>query len=398
MRSGWTKDAAETTVELKFYTTTDDATEVSIVEHKIEVGSNIRADLKYAALHIFETIVFENTNPNAAYHAGDASDLLRLQIAVSPGITSKQAIDYYGAQWMYAQGTHNANAAAAQNPKPGSWMFGRANAMHGTKGEWGSGAQFSEDNWHRLNTAGDLAFAGTGSTIYEMDMKAGLRVAYLRFQRVVPPAIDGVPGRLEIRVLHSSGIPYGALDSQFRLKRQFGFSVKSARAELDPAVRLSALISGEHRAVYKDTAIGHGMTVKVSDPDGVAMNAGDVSEFVFGLSEFGILAATKFADPDSAKQPEAKQAPADKAGGAFDWQVMFKFLAAMFGLAFLIVFVNGLSKPRAEQRKKLNTAPEDKEGLLKALRDLKAEYEAGKLPATEYKQHKQRLMEHLLSQ
>ncbi|MEE9311678.1 MAG: hypothetical protein V3V10_04620, partial [Planctomycetota bacterium] len=64
----------------------------------------------------------------------------------------------------------------------------------------------------------------------------------------------------------------------------------------------------------------------------------------------------------------------------------------------LIVFVNGLSKPRAEQRKKLNTAPEDKEGLLKALRDLKAEYEAGKLPATEYKQHKQRLMEHLLSQ
>ncbi|MCF6228337.1 MAG: hypothetical protein L3J82_06700 [Planctomycetes bacterium] len=395
-----TKDLPDTTIELTFYTTTDDATEVSIVEHKIEVASNIRADLKYAALQIFETIIFENTNPYAAYFGGEDSDLTRLQIAVPPGITSKQAIDFYGTQWMYAIGAPNVNTASpenAENPKPGSWIFGRANVMHGTKGEWGTGSQFSEDNWHVLNGSGDLSFTGTGSTIYEMDMEAGPRVAYLRFQRIVPPAIDGVPGRLVIKVLHSSGIPYRALDSQFRLKRQFGFTVKSARAELDPAIRLAALIPGGHRAVYKETVSGHGMTAKVSDPDGVAMNAGEIAEFVFGLSDYGVFAATKFVDPDSAKQPAAKLAPEDKAGGAFDMKMMFKFFAAVFGLAFLIVFVNGLSKPRDEQRKKLNEAPEDKEGLLKALRDLKAEYDTGKLPATEYKQHKQRLMEHLIA-
>jgi hypothetical protein len=388
-----TKDAPQTTIEIPFYTTTDEADRVTVAEHKLEFASNLSPNLKYAAMQLRETIVFENANPYAAYFPGEGGDLTRLQIALPPGITSREVIDFYGAQWTYAQGIPVENPVAAGNPKPGSWMYGRANAMHGTQGEWGSGAQFSDDNWHPLNSTGALTFEGTGDTIYEQDTAAGPRVAYLRFRRVIPPARDGQPGKLTIRILHSSGIPYGRPDGQFRLKRQFGFVVKSMRAEIDSNVRLSALVTGEHRGVYEDPVEGHGMSVMTSKPGQNALAGGDVAELVFGLSETGIVEAKRLENPD---QPTASQAPESKAGGQFSLQVLFKALAGVFGLAFLVVFVNGLSKPHDEQREKLNQPPTDKEGLKQALNDLKTEYDAGRLPATEYKQHRRRLMDHLI--
>ncbi|MDC1142764.1 hypothetical protein OAU50_06705 [Planctomycetota bacterium] len=388
-----TAEASEATVEIPFWTTSDEAEQVTVSEHRLEVASNLSPNLKYGALQLRETIVFENANPNAAYFSGEDSDLIRIQIALPPKITSMQLIDFYGPQWMYAAGEPVANPTPDTNTPDGSWMYGRANAMHGTKGEWGSGAQYSKDSWHPLNSAGALKFAGAGDTIYQTDTAAGPRVAYLRFRRVVPPARDGQPGKLVIRILHSTGIPYDRPESMFRLKRQFGFVVKSMQANLDANVRMSALLTGEHRGVYEAPAMGHGMTVMVSKPNTDALAAGDVAELVFGLSETGLEAVMRIENPD---ETQAQNAPAPKLGGQFNLQVMFKFLAGVFGLAFLIVFVHGLSKPREEQRAKLNEPPTNRDGLKSALNELKAEYDAGKLPATQYKQHRQRLMDHLI--
>lgn len=393
-----TSEAAQTSVELLFSTTTNDATEVRIVKHSLIALSSLSKNLKYASIRLMESIVFENSNPLAAYYAGQDSDLMRIQVAVPPGITSDMLVGFYGSQLQFAQGLPLDSPILITDPKSGSWMFGRPDAMGGASATWSQGPQFTPDSWHQLNSTGGLSFTTVGETIYEKDSKNGPRLAYLRFCRVIPAASNGQPGRLEIRILHSSGINYNALDSQFKLKRQFGFNVKSMQANLDPNISLKGLVTGAGRKIYQpDQPPGHGFISKESDPAIDALKAGEIAELSFGLSKQGQIIAQEQEAPVPASQ--AVQPPEEKAGGQFQMKVLFILMASIFGLAFLIVLVHGISKAdgRTSQQEKQLAPRATKIQLKQALGDLKSEYDAGKIPASEYKEHRRRLMNCLIS-
>ncbi|MBX3474262.1 MAG: hypothetical protein KF754_07755 [Planctomycetes bacterium] len=360
--------------------------------HRLEAAPLINPDLKYAGITILETLRFTNNDPQL----GALVEVV-LDVAMVPGIVSMHLPTLYGSHLLYMQGWNMGDPVTlpAQDAPPMVWTLG-GRTMHGSAPTYGKAAQASADNWHPLQGSAPMALAGAGDTLYRENPSADGRSASLVFRRVVPPARQGTPGVLEIRLRHQAGARTADPGQRTRLLRSFPLELQNAEARVSDGVTLQVLVTQSHRKLFADP-VKEGRVQVLSGAKSPALAAGEVSEWIVGfstelqqeLSKLEALATGRAADsgnPDTkAEEPVS-----------INQRAVFLALAAAFGLAFLVALVASVRKGRDQQLERLNRLPGNRDELLAALRELEAEYKTGHIPPTAFLEQKQRLLNRLI--
>jgi hypothetical protein len=382
-REYWlTPEQGSATIEIPFFTL-DPNLSPTLALHRIETQLTMRGDLKFAGLRVIETIRVENTDPTRGAMVEIALDLL-----MPPDILARFLPSMYGSQLLFMQGTDAlpaVNGDQASPLAPQSWKFGGADTMHGSKAVYNRGPQRSADNWHLLNTDG-LHMLGAGETRFVENASPSGRSAKLVFRRPVPPALNGKPGTLVLRLQHRAGVPDNDPAAKVQLKRSFPLEVKRAEAAIGDGLTLAALIPEGHRKLY-----GAPSGAEFASTEVPALAAGNVAEIVFGLNAEAQLALGKMAGPQT---PQASELTADK--DEIKWNVLFQWLAAFFGIAFIGALVASVRWPREKQLGRLATLPASRAEVVKSLATLEADYRAGLLPASAYVEQRARLVNRVI--
>ena len=361
----------------------------------LQAGPVIRQDLKYGGIALRERVRLTNLDPARA-----ALVEIVLDVAMVPGITAQHLPGMYGNQLLYMQGWNLADAYTLQRDIRArqAWVMGGGDTMHGGEADYGKGPQRSAENWHPLNDEEVLAMCGAGDTLYRENPSPDGRSASLVFRRVVPPARNGRPGLLEIRLMHQAGVRTADPGQKIRIVRSFAMPLGQARASILQGLQLQALVTDAHRKLFGEgQADGRATTFQSGSTP--ALNAGESVELILGFDatlqkQLADLEEAALAQKPAAEAGNEPAEPGEKPG--LRSQVIFQALAAMFGVAFLVALVASIRKPRKEQLEKLNRLPAPRADVLKALTDLEAEFAARKLPATAYLEQKQRLMNRLV--
>ena len=389
VNEGWlTADAPELDVRVPYFRLGADRSNVRIEKWRLEARTRLRPDLRYGPVTVIERLRFVNPDPALA-----ALVTLELNVMVPPGLSAQNLPAMYGSQLVYMQGWNvgtplekpftEENAAA--------WSFGTGGGMHGGPAQPRSGPQVSADNWHLLNNDPMLVMTGAGDTVYRVNPSPSGRSATLVFTRPVPPTRDGIPGVLEIRLMHQGGVLTAAPAERVSFTRSFDYPVLEAEASLPPELTLAALVEGAHRRLYGPAQDGRHPPNPEHTPDLAAL---EVAQLVFAFSDEAQQMMARW-EAGEASPPAAQPEPT--AGGpSFNLSVMFKALALVFGLAFVGALVATIRKPRDEQLKKLAELPASRREVMDAVVALDAEYKEGAMPARVYQEQKQRLMNRLV--
>ncbi|MCC6466450.1 MAG: hypothetical protein IT463_14010 [Planctomycetes bacterium] len=391
LRECWlTAAQPEAEVQIGFHSCGGDVATL-VAEHKLELEAQLRSDLKFAPVLVTETLTIENPNPDLAVYLGDA---VTLTFMAPPGVLARQLPQVYGRIFIFAQGLPAATAQPAPEDTNAlwAWNFGLGDAMHGMTPTYSKGAQYSADGWHALNLDAALDFTGEGETLFSPEETPDARTAAITFRRVVPPARNGKPGRLVLRLRHACGVDLAEPGKHLRLQRKLPFAVRQVSAEADGRLDLSGLVADENRRLF-DSPVVRGdrlawPAARAVDPVAAPSQGYDL---VFGF--------TRAAQEQLAAGPETA-APADEdetlPGARLNTQVLFRALALLFGLAFLGALAASLRKPREGQLERLARLPASRAEVVQALRELKAEFAAGRLPAASYAEQRLRLLNRLI--
>jgi hypothetical protein len=217
------------------------------------------------------------------------------------------------------------------------------------------------------------------------------RSATLIFNRPIPPARDGLPGALTIRVLHKGGVLHLSPDSKLMFNRRFDYEVTVADAQINAMLTMSALVEDAHRGLYGAPGT-EGHPVYPSNPAASPnLASGQLVRIALGFTQ---QARTEMARFENGVAPPDQ--PAGPQGPKLDVSKIFMALAFVFGLAFLGALVATVRKPRDEQLKRLAALPANRAEVLAAVNALESEYKQGGLPARAYQDQRQRLMNRLV--
>lgn len=361
----------------------------------LQAGPVVRQDLKYGGIALRERARLTNMDP-----ARGALVEITLDVAMVPGITAQHLPGMYGNQLLYMQGWNLVDPHVLERDIRArqAWVMGGGDAMHGGQADYGKGPQRSADNWHPLNDEEVLAMCGAGDTLFQENPSPDGRSASLVFRRVVPPARNGKPGVLEIRLMHQAGVRTADPGQKIRLVRSFKMPLAKAAATILQGVVLQSLVTDAHRKFFGEGQ-ADGRATGYSSAQTPALGAGETVELILGfdaalqkqLSDLEAAALAKQQPENAGNEPATgEQAPGLRS------QVIFQALAALFGVAFLVALVASIRKPREAQLERLNRLPAPREELLTALAELEADFSARKLPATAYLEQKQRLMNRLV--
>ncbi|MBK8206431.1 MAG: hypothetical protein IPK87_06480 [Planctomycetes bacterium] len=385
-REQWLTEAAPSAqVELPFFAL-DRNTLPSLREHKLEVHLTVRPDLKYASLSIDETIVIENNDPSRGLMLE-----ISLDVAMAPDILARHLPSLYGSQLFFMQGTSSLPAVSASEASAlarQAWRFGGVDVMHGAQAVYNKGPQFSADNWHPMNTDG-LHMLAAGDTQYIETPSPSARKAAIVFRRPVPPALNGKPGSLQLRLLHRAGVPLDNPAGKVAFARIFPHELLSATAGAHAGVVLQALVKDGHRRLYETQIAGD--PTRMASTRNPALVAGEEVQFVLGLDEPTQAELKALSDPVA---PPAAQEDTDHS--RFRWDMLFKALAVVFGLAFVGALVASVRWPREKQLERLANLPASRAEVVAALKSLETDYEARRLPAAAYIEQRQRLLNRLI--
>jgi hypothetical protein len=357
--------------------------------HSLRLEPLVRQNLKYGGIMILETLRLTNTDPDRA-----ALVEIALDVAIVPGTVARHLPAMYGSHLLFLQGwslgrpvSRPEDAAAA-----GAWMFG-GQTMHGSAPTYTRAAQDSADNWHPLQRFGLLAPCGAGETLFRENPSPDGRAASLVFRRVVPPAVGGAPGVLELRLVHQAGARMADPGQRTRLIREFPLPLQRVEAEVHDGVTLAALVVDSHRRLLADGTSQTGLT-RYAGARKPALEAGERAELVLG---FDAALQQRLADMEARAAGTAQAEPAARdAKPALNTRAVFLALAALFGMAFLVALVASMRKPREQQLARLNRMPVTRDEAVAALKELESDYRHGKLPATAYLEQKQRLVNRLV--
>lgn len=381
------------TLELEYFPLGGELSQLVISSHELDVVPAVRADLKYGLLTFIETIRVQNNDP-----ARGALLELELPVAVPPGVTARQLPNLYGSQLFFFQGTNYwpPSSAAPDELTRLAWTFGGADAMHGGKLPYPNKAHSSADTWHALNDDIALHNLGAGETLYIETPSPSGRSGKLLFRRPVPPAGSSGPGTLTLRVMHRGGVLHLSPGDKVQLERAFPLEVSNATARVGGDATLRAFAPENHRRLYNEPVLdrGNNSFAAAQQP---ALYAAEAAQWVIGFSE---AAQQRMRDieegpADGAMQPQ----PTDEAAPKQDsikLNIVFQWLAILFGLAFVGALVATARKPREKQLEVLAKVPGTRGDLLAAIVELEAAYKAGKLPPSSYLEQKQRLLNRLL--
>ena len=386
-------DAPAQDVRIPYYRLGADPAGIKIESYKLETGASLRADLRFGPITMLETLRVTNPDPSYA-----ALVKIELDVMVTPGLSARNLPSMYGSQLIYMQGW-NATPPAEKTfdeTSATAWTFGTGGGMHGGAAVYGPEAQASPDNWHGLNGDPMLAMVGAGDTVFRVNQSPSGRSATLVFTRPVPPARDGVPGVLEIRLVHKGGVLLATPEGKVSLERRFDYDVIQAEASVRLELILAALVQGAHRRLYGPVKT-EGAQIYTSNPDvSPDLKAGETVQLILGFSrdaqeQMAMLEARATGEAP----PTTEQAPT-KPEPALNQQVLFLGLAIVFGLAFVGALIATVRLPREKQLKRLAELPGSRREVIDAVAALEKDYKEGKLPARSYQDHRQRLLNRLV--
>ncbi|MCC7508160.1 MAG: hypothetical protein IT464_02145 [Planctomycetes bacterium] len=385
-REQWLTEATPSAqVELPFFTLDHDSLP-TLREHRLEVHLTVRPDLKYAGLTIDETILIENSDPSRGMMLE-----ISLDVAMAPDILARHLPSLYGSQLFFMQGTSSLPAESASEASAlarQAWRFGGVDVMHGAQAVYNKGPQFSADNWHPLNTDG-LHMLSAGDTRYIETPSPSARKAAIVFRRPVPPALHGKPGSLQLRLLHRAGVPLDNPAGKVAFARTFPHELLSATAGAHAGVVLQALVKDGHRRLYETQIAGD--PTRMASTRNPALVAGEEVQIVLGLDDATQAELKSLSDP--VDTPAAQE---DKDSSKFRWDMLFKALAVVFGLAFVGALVASVRWSREKQLARLASLPASRAEVVAALKSLESEYNARRLPAAAYIEQRQRLLNRLI--
>ena len=387
-----TQASSELTKQIDYFRLGADPGGVRIESYRLDAFNSLRPDLRYGAIRVFESLRIVNPDPTRA-----AMVHIELRILIPPGMSARNLPSMYGSLLSYMQGWSAKPPVESPMTQANqtAWTFGTGGGMHGQGVSVGPGAHTSADNWHPLNSDPVLAMVGAGDTEYRIDASPNGRAATLVFDRPVPPALNGMPGVLHIHVAHNSGVLLSSPGDKVTFERMFEYSVLDANARIAPELTLSALVEGAHRRLYGEPENNAYPPNPEFAPN---LKSGELVKVALGFNADAQLAmremeerATGAAEPDNTASQEPLQNPAQ-----FDWSMLFKSLAFVFGLAFVGALVATLRWPREKQLKRLAELPATRKEVLEGVNQLELEYKEGKLPARAYSEHRQRLLNRLV--
>lgn len=382
----FTEQAAAMDVQIPYYRLGADRSAVRIERWRLDALGSVRQDLKFAPVTVVESITLTNPDPQLAVMV-----TISLDILIPPTMSALNLPQMYGSQVMYMQGWNAAAPLSKPNMPTGAWTFGTGGGMHGGAPVMQPGAQLSADDWHPLNSDPMLAMTGAGDTEYRVNPSPGGRSATLVFTRPIPPAQEGAPGALTIRLMHKGGVLMLSPDDKLFFKRSFDYPVLEASAGITEGLSFTALVEGAHRRLYGQPSAGsYGSNPDVS-PDLPAL---EVAVLSLGFTP-EIQQMMREVEARAGGAPQTPET-GEPAGKQMDVSVIFKVLAVVFGLAFLGALVATVRKPRKEQLDRLADLPGSRQDLVDAVRALEDEYKQGALPARAYTEQRQRLLNRLI--
>ncbi len=399
-----TPEAPRLERDIHFWTLGADPKACRIAEHSLEISADIRDDLLYAPVKVIETIVIENLDASRAAlpatSAAGGEPWFQFELLSAPGVDPGFLAGMYGTELLFAQGTE----ADAPGPTPVDrralkpWTFGGMDNMHGSRVVYPPGAQISLDGWHPLNTDGALDFIGEGETFFRLEPDgAGGRRAWLVFNRPVPPARGGRPGRLVLKLMHRGGVPLDRPQTVVRVNRRLPLALRDLRVVAAPALEISAIaVEGHSRLLEPPEASSDGR---------MRYRAPRTGADVIGADGRYIIAV--------ALNPRARDAAADAATRAFaaspkdgastsqarpplNTQALFITLAVLFGIGFVVAMVMTLRSSREAQREALNRSDASRDQLVAAIKQLETDYRARKISAASYLEQRKRLVARVL--
>ncbi|MCA8915595.1 MAG: hypothetical protein KDB90_09295 [Planctomycetes bacterium] len=389
----FTADQPEQEVRIPYFRLGADTAGVKIEKYQLEAGASLRADLRFGPITVLETLRISNPDPAFA-----ALVKIELDLLVPPGMSARNLPGMYGSQLVYMQGW-NATPPAEKSFDDSSataWTFGTGGGMHGGKPVYGPLAQASPDNWHGLNGDPMLAMVGAGNTVYRINPSPSGRSATLVFDRPVPPARDGVPGVLEIRLVHKGGVLLATPDGKIAVERMFDYDVVEATASVALDLELTGLVEGAHRRLY-GTPTHDGAHQFPSNPElAPDLLAGEKVQLALG---FGAEARKQMAALEAratGEAPPVEDAPEAKPEPGLDQQALFLGLAIVFGLAFVGALIATVRLPRDKQLQRLAELPASRREVIEAVAALEKDYKEGALPARAYQEQRQRLLNRLV--
>jgi hypothetical protein len=380
---------------IDFYTLGADVKKLRVVEHNFEIKSAVNESLKYLPITVTETIVIENPNQFMAALPAESikgAPFIELELLKAPGWPAPLLSDLYGTELLFCQGTpaREPRAVPLDSRAVAPWMFG-GGGMHGQRAQYGEGAQISLDAWHPLNADGALEFMPEGETFFRIKQDASEQdVAYLVFNRPVPPGENGKPGRLVIKLLHKCGVPYNEPGGSVNLGRALGIELQDLRLAVTPGVLVLAIRMGEHTALLGPPEASRDGLLRYAPAahEGALVQANDRYNFSFRLDEDtqrlmqAISKNTKPVAPGKATTAEKSLAMSS----------IYGVLAVLFGIGFGITLLYTFRTSREVQRLHVNEAHASKHEIIEALAELERDYEKRKLPASAYVEQRRRLL------
>lgn len=358
--------------------------------HTMRLEPLIRQNLKYGGIAIIETLRLVNNDPDRA-----ALVEVALDVALVPGTVARHLPATYGSQLLFMQGWNLAQPVSRpqDDSAAGAWLMG-GQTMHGSAPSYTRAAQASADNWHPLQKLGLMTLSGPGDTLFRENPSPDGRSASVVFRRVVPPAVGGVTGVLELRLIHQAGARMAQPEQRTRLLRAFPLAPEKSTASVFDGVILNALVTEAHRKFFAEGKPGDAQ-IEYTAARTPAVEANEQIEFVIGFNE-DVQAQLAQLEAQATGQPVPENAAPESRPSEFNTRTMFLALAALFGLAFLVALVASMRKPREQQLERLNRLPVTRDEALAAVKQLEADYKQGKLPATSYLEQKQRLVNRLI--
>jgi hypothetical protein len=272
------------------------------------------------------------------------------------------------------------------------WLFGGADTMHGKPATYSDAPQISLDEWHPLNLDGALEFVSEGETFFRIKQtRNDVNVAYLVFNRPVPPGENGKPGKLVIKLMHKSGILYAVPGGAVSIPRTLDMPLLDLRVSATPGLTVSAIRASDHSALFGEPEIGQdGLArYKPLQRQGALVAAKDryILSIRFDRDAQRAMAAIARSFSRLGEKPAIPQT-----AKSLNMPAIYGVLAAVFGIGFVITLLYTFRTSREVQRLRVNEAHASRHEILRALSELEDDFARHKLPASSYLEHRRRLL------
>lgn len=380
---------------IDFFTLGADVSKLRIVEHNLEIRATVNEGLRYLPITVTETIIIENDDPGRAALPAESlrgAPFIEIELLSAPTLPDKALLaGLYGSELIFCQGApaREPRAVPLDDRANKPWLFG-GGQMHGEPAKFGPGPQVALDAWHPLNLDGTLEFIGEGETFFRLKQDArDNNIATLVFNRPVPPAQGGRPGRLVLRVLHKCGVLYTDAGASVNFARMASRDLLDLRVAATAGLNVLAVRDPDHTAVLGEGELGQdGMVRYAPKARGVQVKAGERYAFSLRLDPQWQSIMAEVAKRNAAP-PAPRPKPADK---SLNVKGIYAMLAALFGIGFAVTLLYTFRASREVQRLRVNEVHAGKHDILDALSELERDYAARRIPPSAYLEQRKRLL------